>query len=188
MLAWVELKHCTGDYNLDKAWNILLLYVFVLTGTLEQKTQTPLISILIKHEMILTFVICSDCHWTDTTFAVDCHSQSMTRKAVCLAANSKGNARLNENYFLVGLSFTSRFPSQTTLDEICWMPFVVVTFSPPSPSVQVRIFYQLPKELKYHTIGYNFSLIKSLSAQAEGPTYSWSTSYLSSEKAGQDKF
>ena len=99
------------------------------------------------------------------------HSQSMTRKAVCLAANSKGNARLNENYFLVGLSFTSRFPSQTTLDEICWMPFVVVTFSPPSPSVQVRIFYQLPKELKYHTIGYNFSLIKSRSAQAWGPTY-----------------
>ena len=116
------------------------------------------------------------------------HSQSMTRKAVCLAANSKGNARLNENYFLVGLSFTSRFPSQTTLDEICWMPFEVVIFSPPSPSVQVRIFYQLPKELKYHTIGYNFSLIESRSAQAWGPTYSWSTSYLSSEKAGQDKF
>ena len=149
----------TADFNFDKAW-----YDFDLC------------------------YICSDCHWTDTTFAVDCHSQSMTRKAVRLAANSKGNARLNENYFLVGLSFTSRFLSQTTMDEICWMPFVVVTFSPPSPSVQVRIFYQLPKELKYHTIGYNFSLIKSGSAQAEGPTYSWSTSYLSSEKAGQDKF
>ena len=99
------------------------------------------------------------------------HSQSTTRKAVCSAANSKGNARLNENYFLVGLSFTSRFPSQTTMDEICWMPFVVFIFSPPSPSVQVRIFYQWPKELKYHTIGNNFSLIKSRSAQAEGPTH-----------------